>query len=288
MNYWILYLLSTGKIYNMPYLGTAEGWTNIPDGCGVIGPFLQDTAPKEVIDAYHNPDKYLIKEGSLVLQPYFTLTFTNGVITATLNNPPAKPPTDCVFSILGKAFMEAMTDNQATFSIQVHPSITSQQINVTASAEGCIDGTMNIGGTGTYPLQIYTDTQGVNHIAPINKAVLQAFYTSIVTPAYAIADLTTGLGLAFHVLFSKVLPALTSGTNPAITLSANENNTLNDIAAAIIGKIPVTMEDSAPLPSSGQPQTYDRHYESFRNHWADAATAFQDYALDLEEIPNLV
>lgn len=290
MNYWFLFRLDTGKIYSgYTYKGEAEEYTNIPEGCGVIGPFPQDTASTEVLDAYANPDKYLVQDGALVLQPYFTLTFTNGTVTATLNNPPATPPTSCTFAILGKTFTAPIASNKATLTVQIHPSITTQQINVTVSATGCIDGTTNIGGQATTaPLQAYTDTSGVNYISTTSKAVIQSFYTSTITPAYAIADLTTGLGLAFHVLFSKVLPALTSGTTPLITLSANEKNALSDIAAFAIGKIPVTMETSAQVPAAGQPQTYDRHYQSFRDHWAAVQTAFQNYATDLANIPNLV
>ncbi|KLU64006.1 hypothetical protein DEAC_c40000 [Desulfosporosinus acididurans] len=288
MNYWLLYTLADGKIYNQPYLGSAEEWTNIPEGCGVLGPFPQDTASPEVLDAYANPYKYIVKDGVLVLQPYFTLTFTGGTITATLNSPPTTPPTSCDFTILGKTFTEVLTNNQATLSVQIHPSIASQQIQITASSDGCVNESLNIGGQGTTSLQIYTDSQRVNHIAPVSKSVLQSFYTSVISPAYALADLTTGAGLMFHVLFSKVLPALTGGTNPLITLSDNEKNTLSDISSAILGKIPVTMEISAPLPASGQTQTYDRHYESFRDHWAEVESAFQNYATDLENIPNLV
>lgn len=288
MNYWFLYTLITGKIYGTPYLGTATEWTNIPDGCGVLGPIDGYAPSAGVIDAYNHPEKYLVQNDQLILQPNFSLSFSGGTLTATLNNPPATPPTSCTFTILGKTFTETITSNTTTLTAQIHPSIGGQQIKVTASATGCIDGSANIGGQGTYPLQIYTDTQGVNHIAPINKAVLQAFYTSIVSPAYAIADLTTGLGIAFHVLFSKVLPALTSGATPVITLTTNEKNALSDMATNILGKIPVTIENSAPVPASGQPQSYDRHYQSFRDHWTDAEIAFQNYATDLANIPNLV
>lgn len=289
MNYWFLYTLNTGKIYSSPYLGSAEEWTNIPDGCGAIGPFSQDTAPKEVLDAYQNPNKYLVKDGSLVLQPYLTLAFTSGTITATLNSLPSTPPSSCAFTILGKTFTAPITSNKATLAVQIHPSIATQQITVTVSATECVDGNLNIGGRGTSaPLQAYTDTSGVNHVTTTSKAVIQAFYTSAVTPAYAMADLTTGLGLVFHVLFNKVLPVLTSGATPLVALTADEQNALSDIASAITGKIPVTMANSAPKPTTGSPQTYDRHYESFRNHWTDVQNAFQNYATDLANIPNLV
>lgn len=66
MNYWFLHTLSTGEIYGSPYLGTAEEWTNIPAGCEALGPFPQDSALPEVVDAFSNPQYYTVQSGKLV------------------------------------------------------------------------------------------------------------------------------------------------------------------------------------------------------------------------------
>jgi hypothetical protein len=70
VNYWFLYKLDTGEIYGSPYLGSAEEWTNIPDGCGVIGPFPKDSASQEVVDAFNNSKDYKVVDGQLVHSPY--------------------------------------------------------------------------------------------------------------------------------------------------------------------------------------------------------------------------
>lgn len=65
MNYWFLYNVSDGSIYGAPYLGDATEWTNIPQGCGVIGPFPQETASAEIRDAFMHPNYYTVRNGSL-------------------------------------------------------------------------------------------------------------------------------------------------------------------------------------------------------------------------------
>lgn len=71
MNYWFLYKLDTGEIYGAPYLGSVEEWSNVPDGCGVIGPFPVDSAPLEVVDAFQNPQYYLVQDEKLVQIPNY-------------------------------------------------------------------------------------------------------------------------------------------------------------------------------------------------------------------------
>ena len=65
MNYWFLYLLTTGEIYTSPYLGNASEWTNIPAGCAVLGPFEETAASAIVKDAYLHPNYYLVQNEDL-------------------------------------------------------------------------------------------------------------------------------------------------------------------------------------------------------------------------------
>jgi hypothetical protein len=81
LKYWFLYDLTTGEISGSPYYGNADEWTNIPDGCGVLGPFVEGFVSNpdvttnelpvtpEVISAYHNPKYYLIQGGKIVAKP---------------------------------------------------------------------------------------------------------------------------------------------------------------------------------------------------------------------------
>ena len=69
-NYWFLYNLSDGSIYGCSYLGMASEWTNIPAGCGVIGPFAETEAPETVKEAFVNPLAYKVADGELVASGY--------------------------------------------------------------------------------------------------------------------------------------------------------------------------------------------------------------------------
>jgi hypothetical protein len=63
MNYFFLYQVENGTLYGSPYLGETEEWTNIPSGCGAIGPFPEDHVTAS--DAYVNPDCYNVQNGTL-------------------------------------------------------------------------------------------------------------------------------------------------------------------------------------------------------------------------------
>jgi len=77
MNYWFLYNLIDGTIYGSPYLGLADEWTNIPNGCGAIGPFEKEVATNEVKQAYLSPLSYKIVGGNFIYVQYI---------------PPVQPP----------------------------------------------------------------------------------------------------------------------------------------------------------------------------------------------------
>ena len=70
MNYWFLYNLTNGNIHGAPYLGYADEWTNIPDGCGVLGPFEEKTAPNEVKQAFVDPMSYKVIGGQFIYEQY--------------------------------------------------------------------------------------------------------------------------------------------------------------------------------------------------------------------------
>ncbi|GFN32612.1 hypothetical protein [Paenibacillus xylaniclasticus] len=63
MNYWFLYRLDGGAIFGAPYLGYTEEWTNIPDGCGVIGPIEEND--EIAIDVAKYPEFYNVVDGQL-------------------------------------------------------------------------------------------------------------------------------------------------------------------------------------------------------------------------------
>lgn len=65
MKYWFIYNLTDGTIHGAPYLGNVDEWTNIPNGCGVLGPI--DETDATATDAWQNPTHYTVSNGKLAL-----------------------------------------------------------------------------------------------------------------------------------------------------------------------------------------------------------------------------
>ncbi|OOM76568.1 hypothetical protein [Clostridium sp. BL-8] len=78
-NYWFLYNLTDGSIYGSPYKGGATEWTNIPDGCGVVG-FIDDKVTDIVKEAFEKPLKYKVVNNELTVD----ISYVEPVITPSL------------------------------------------------------------------------------------------------------------------------------------------------------------------------------------------------------------
>lgn len=63
MNYFFLYNLADGSIYDGPYRGEATVFNNIPSGCGLIGPIADTDITAQ--DAFQHPNYYLVQNGQL-------------------------------------------------------------------------------------------------------------------------------------------------------------------------------------------------------------------------------
>lgn len=61
--YWFIYDQATGDIHEAQKVDTDE-WTNVPDGCGVVGFEHSDV----VLEAYENPHLYFVQNGELVVK----------------------------------------------------------------------------------------------------------------------------------------------------------------------------------------------------------------------------
>lgn len=81
MNYFFLFNTTTGEIHGSPYLGYVDEWTNIPDGCEVLGPFSEADADATVQAVFERPRDYIVQDGALVYRP-------------DPNPPGAPPPTE--------------------------------------------------------------------------------------------------------------------------------------------------------------------------------------------------
>lgn len=217
--YYFLYNSASGIILAANTQGFTPG-----TGEAILGP-LSSTETNAVV-AYQYPQRFLVQGSTptLVEQPFWSLasavssdTYT---ITATLNNPPASPPTSATLTVAGGTLTADVSSNQATFTVAAHPSIAAQQILATVSAPGTVSGSTMLGGQSTgVPLKLSTATTpptvvpmgapgkiqviqyhlGVSHDAEMWLTLLTAVSAQLptawqTTVANLIADLTN-LGL---------------------------------------------------------------------------------------------
>jgi len=292
-NYYFQYDTTSGVIY--PYLQASVPASSAQ--IGVLGPYPQDTAPSQIVMAYTYPQRFLAQGSpvALVEQPYFSVSVVKSAtianqlaITATLQNPPSTPPTSATFTVCGQAFTEAITNGAATLTLNIHPSLAGQQVQISVGATGCVAGLTTIGSTvAQVGLQVYTPSGGMPTVTPTSNSYLAEYWSGTATPPqFTLADVATITGILANVLLGKVIPTLTSGTTPLLTLDANEKNAVADLTA-LLQYIPTTLEEIAPKPVSGQPQVYDMHYKQYRADIQTTKSAMQSYASDVATIPNL-
>ncbi|MFB5192748.1 hypothetical protein [Alicyclobacillus fastidiosus] len=247
--------------------------------------YLSDT---EYADVYANSTRYKIINGEPVLQPYFTVEETDNTITVTLNNPPSPAPTSCSISIGSTTITETLTNNSCTLNLAIHPSVASQRILIRASASGCVDGILFIGGqSNDIALQAYLPTGSTTYtVAPCgqgSRSFLESYYA--LSPAdiqSLLADIGTAVNLLTDAVFNVILPALQNQTYTPISLTANQSNAMADIKANVLSNLFTTLSNVYPSGGSKQLQ-----YEHYTNDLSKTYVAFEQYMNDLDSIPNL-
>ena len=271
MNYFFLYK-SDGTIYGAPYLGTAEEWTNTPAECaGVLGPIPDTDVTAQA--AFQYPWRYLVQDGQLAEQPYFTLasTSTNGQysVTATLNNPPATPPTSVTFTIGSWTQTATLSNNEASITVQLHPSLASYVVPVSVSATGCVGTSTTIGGTQPLPIpiQVVTPSGGTPTIGPAASVAagwLQQFYVVNDTTIEALMTNTfTAINVLYDAVFNVILPALQQSTYTPITLSADQQNALSAIKSDVLSNLVTTLTNGYPSSATSPQMQFGSFLQNF-------------------------
>lgn len=250
-NYWFLYNTTTGAITET-HLTTAEQWTNIPSGQGVIGPYPQATASATVQDAYNNPNRYLVQNGTLMLQPYFTITSTSTAITATLNNPPTPAPTSATFTIAGTNFTANITNNVATLTYSLKSEIANQAISVQATALGCVAGTGTIGGSSvpSANLMAKANADGSVTIKTTSKSEVKNYYFAHDPSS---VDILTDIGNmddVFASMLGKLMTWAQNATYAPLSLTADEQNAITQFNSQYVPLLRVKLADMAPATGS--------------------------------------
>ncbi|WP_206923084.1 hypothetical protein, partial [Alicyclobacillus suci] len=213
----------------------------------------------------------------------FTLTSSTAnsqyTVTATLNNPPTTPPTSVTFTVAGQTFTETLTNGQATLTLAVHPSVATEQINVSVSASGCVGASINIGGSGTdVALQVVTPCGGTPTVGPAGaNAVqfLQTYYAVNSTTVEALlTNIATGMSLLNDAVFNVILPALQATTYTPVTLSADQSNTFSDMKTNLLPNLFTTLANGYPIGGTEQMQ-FAAFVKNFQNAAANVTNFMQ-------------
>jgi len=262
--------------------------------------YLDDTT---YADVWRHPAQYRIINDIPVPQAYWTITQSTAsgttTLTATLNNPPpSNPPTSGTATIGQTTLTLPITSGTMTLAVQVHTSLAAYAVPVQFTAAGTVAATALLGSGDPPPvgLQAIAPTTSGNPylIAPAgpgSKAFLRAFFLGVTSPEAQIAILTEALqdllgadGLTLHLLYRPggIVSALTSGTNPLLTLTANEQNAWTDIQQNILPYLPVTLGNAYPSGGSRQPI-----YQSMVNMAPQFNQGALGYVEAITTLPNL-
>jgi len=232
------------------------------------------------------PTAYAWDGTAIVMRPYWTIAYASFTVTATLNLPPATPPTSCTITVLGTSQTAPVSSGEATTPLAVHPSVATQAIVVTASADGTYGGSLDIGGGASgIALQIYTPSGGIPTVAPTGAGsleFLQAYYASSISAARQPRDLATANALLQDIAFGADGPIAAIVASGAWKPTAAQQASLSWIQSNILPSSPVTL--ATALDGSGNPVQPVAQYAS---DLALAKAAFQHFAEDVASIPNL-
>jgi hypothetical protein len=280
-SYWFQYDIN-GFIYPLLQENTPNTTMKL------LGPYQQGTATPEIIMAYTYPNRYLVISGNLVEQPYFTLTTAqNGnqyTITATINNPGSPPPASTSFNVAGSDIVVPVINTQAVLTLNLHPSIAHEMINIAVSASGCMGTQIQIGGSDqSIGLQVYVPSGGVQTIAPSgsgSQEYLETYYATQIPLQFNVINNGVGVSLALDMLARLVLPALIK--NGSISLGSDDQSGLNDLTSNLLPQLYTTLSNAHPNGGSAQPE-----YMGIIQGFEGSKQLFSAFNADLQSIPNL-
>lgn len=223
------------------------------------------------------------QNGTITILPYLTLRSVNGTLTATLNNPPSTPPSNVTFTIGSWTQNVALTNDKATLSVKIHPSLANYAIPVSVSADGCVGASATIGGTQPlpFPIQVVTPSGGTPTIGPAASVAtqwLQQYYAINNTTIEALLTNTfTALNVLYDTVFNIILPALQQSTYTPVSLTANQQNALSAIKSDVLANLVTTLTNGYPSGASS-PQM---QFGAFLQNWEKSSQNVQAFMNDL-------
>lgn len=248
MFYWFLYDITTGIIQGNSLQSATNPWSNPPSSQAVLS-FAVSSASNTVLLAVANPARFLVQSGTLVEQPYFTISCTESTTpgdwtaTATLNNPPSTSPTSCTITVAGVASTATLSGNTATLAFTVDPSATGQTLTVSATATGCVAGQTSIGTASSVALTASSAT-GTLTVIPKNIGDYQAYLFSQFPNLYVALQMTAAIQHLSYDMHRIACTALESNMN------STEQVTYNDLVTNVFPNLVLTLENAQNTSAS--------------------------------------
>jgi len=235
------------------------------------------------------------------MPPFLSAYYGNGILTVTLNNPPASGgPTGVVVQIGNQTASLPLENWSASLPVSVHPSLATAYIQATVYATGQAASSPPIAATtanlakanGTaVPFQVVPPTTSGQPywVYPTQRATLRAYYLGIADPNRYIEALTASLqdvyvmlSVVTHLLGAHVIPAMTASSWSPITLDANEQNAVESIQNSVLPNLAATLQNI--YTSGGSPM---EAYAELVNRVGLYQQALQAYNEAVATIPNL-
>lgn len=220
--------------------------------------------------------------GNVVAQPYLTASVASGSVTVTLSNPPTTPPSSATVAIAGASIPVTLANNSGSITFGVDDNLP-YAIPGTVTAAGCV-GASFVLGTGDAPpcpLQVI-ETNGSYRIATTSTHYIEGYHAASVDQADTVNAIAVGLAECLHLLHDKVLPSLTASSYTPLTLTADEQNALNDLSANVLPAIVPTLGAIAPASGSEMPV-----YRRMKATLTQVQTAMDATNSDIAGTPNL-
>ncbi|GLG01586.1 hypothetical protein Alches_16260 [Alicyclobacillus hesperidum subsp. aegles] len=240
---------------------------------------LTDTSTPTATEVWESrvvSETYYVVNGEVELRPSLTVSVTPSTsttneytITATLNNPPSTPPTSVTFAIGSWTQTATLTNNEASITVQLHPSLANYVVPVSVSANGCVGASATIGGTQSLPIaiQVVTPSGGAPTVGPAASVAvqwLQQYYAVNDTTIEALLTNTfTAISVLYDAVFNIIVPALQQSTYTPITLSADQQNALSAIKSDVLSNLVTTLTNGYPSSATSPQMQFGAFLQNF-------------------------
>jgi hypothetical protein len=226
MYYWITVNNTTGA-FGTGSASHPQDESLAPEGFSYVD--FADPLDATTQDAFANPSRYLVQNGELVAQPYFTLGTTTAsgtmTVTATLNNAPSTLPADVKLQIAGNLYTLTLdpTTYKGSQTITTDASATVGTPMIEATATGVITATQPATGA---PLKV-TSVNSADTLVPANKSDYEGYlFAQFTVPIEVLLQQIVG---RVDLLQSWIDTLTTSSVLGAMT--AEQQVTIADIRA---------------------------------------------------------